>query len=82
MKTILILLMLLPACGFKNSGEAKFVAEGEATINHKVSVDLSLCEGLDQAAKLECIKALVELAKAANEANEETDATPPLVPFE
>jgi hypothetical protein len=83
-KTLTALFLLLtPACGFKNSGESKFVAEGEATINHKITVDLSLCEGLDQAGKLECIRVLADIAKAANETKEkESDATPPLVPFE
>lgn len=64
----LLLLILLTSCGVRASGTTTHRVEGEATV--RVVVDVSLCDSLKNEDKLECIKTLLEIMKAASESGQ------------
>ena len=63
--TLLILLTeCLTCCGVKASGTTTHRVEGEATV--RIVVDVSICDSLEGADKIECIKAIVKILEEAN----------------
>jgi len=68
---------LLFAAALLFTGCAKIITDshhevsGDATIHVVVGVDVTACQDLEPAAKAECIAALIELAKAATEAQKD-----------
>lgn len=84
MKAIDVALMLLAlvllfwfctGCGPKITvqGETVHRVEGEATVKVVVGVDVSVCEGLEPAAKAECIQSLIELATVVSESKNQEE---------
>lgn len=64
MKKVCIFAFILTGCGqFAAKGGTTHTVQGEATVRVVVGVDIAPCEQLPPADKLECIEALVELAK-------------------
>lgn len=66
----LVLALLAVGCGYGPRSSTHTV-EGEATVKVVVGVDVSVCESMPEADKVECIKSLIELAKAVNEKKDE-----------
>lgn len=73
--TLVVLFACCTGCGPKITiqGGSTHTVQGEATVKVVVGVDVSICEGLDQEAKLECIKALVDLAKTVGAAKDQEE---------
>lgn len=60
---IFALIMLFFGCGSMNVSDSKHEVGGEATIRVVIGIDVTACEGLNSEDKLECIQAMVDLAK-------------------
>lgn len=60
---IFTLIMLFFGCGSMNISDSKHEVGGEATIRVVIGIDVTACEGLNSEDKLECIQAMVDLAK-------------------
>jgi hypothetical protein len=66
---ICALFLSLVACGPKSSTHT---VQGEATVKIVVGVDLTVCDQFPESSeRLECIKALLDLAKIMNETDDE-----------
>lgn len=76
---LVVMLLCCTACGPKITiqGGSTHTVQGEATVKVVIGVDTTVCEGLEPAAKLECIQALLDLAKAVGEARNEDESTFP-----
>jgi hypothetical protein len=62
---LLLVILLSVGCGRVGVSDSKHEVGGEATVRIVVGVDVKVCDDLSSAERLECIKAIVELAKAA-----------------
>lgn len=62
------LFLSLVACGPKSSTHT---VQGEATIKVVVGVDLTVCDQFPVDQRLECVQALLDLAKTLNEKDED-----------
>jgi hypothetical protein len=72
MITVLCALFLsLVACGPKSSTHT---VQGEATIKVVVGVDITVCDQFPVDQRLECVQALLDLAKTLNEKDDEESA--------
>jgi hypothetical protein len=68
---LLILSFVLVGCGRVGVSNSKHTIGGEATVRVIVEIDVTACDGLEPAAKAECVEALVSIAKEmAEKANE------------
>lgn len=65
------LFLIIMACGPKSSTHT---VQGEATVRVVIGVDLAVCEQFPEGSeRLECIRALIDLAKIANETDEQEE---------
>lgn len=63
-----VMFLALVACGPKSSTHT---VQGEATIKVVVGVDLTVCDQFPVEQRLECVQALLDLAKTLNEKDED-----------
>lgn len=70
---LLLMILLSVGCGRVGVSNSKHEVGGEATVRIVVGVDTKACDELPQAERLECIQAIVELAKAAATAEDGED---------
>ena len=68
----LALSLLLVGCGYGPRSSTHTV-QGEATVRVVVEVDVSVCNELPQEDRADCIKNIIELAKAANTAKDDEE---------
>ena len=66
---LVLLFSFCTGCGPKSTTHT---VQGEATVKVVISVDTSICDGMEPAAKTECIQSLLDLATAANGNKEES----------
>lgn len=67
---LVTLIMFFWGCDASVKGDTTHTVQGEATVRIVVGVDVTACEGLEPAAKAECIQAMIELAKVMQQAKE------------
>ena len=70
---LLLMILLTVGCGRVGVSNSKHEVGGEATVRVVVGVDTRVCNELPKAERLECIKAIVDLAKAAATAKDGED---------
>jgi hypothetical protein len=63
--------LLLTGCMDVKVSDSHHTVGGEATVRIVVGVDVTACEGLEPAAKAECVQSLIELAKLITEQQDE-----------
>lgn len=73
--TLVVLFACCTGCGPKITiqGGSTHTVQGEATVKVVVGVDVSVCEGLEPAAKAECIQSLIELATVVSESKNQEE---------
>lgn len=67
----LLLALTVVGCGKIEVSDSHHEVSGTATVRVVIGIDVAACEGLEPAAKAECIQSLIELAKVL-EANKQT----------
>ena len=67
MKFFTFVTLLMVGCGRVDVSDSHHTVSGDATIHVVVGVDVTACQGLEPAAKAECIQSLIELAKVMTE---------------
>jgi hypothetical protein len=55
--------LALTGC-FQASGRSEIILQGEATVKH--TLDISVCDGLDEAARQACIETVLEILAEAS----------------
>ena len=72
MKYFVLATTLLMGCGKVTISDSHHEVSGEATVHVVVGVDFTACEKLPAEQQPDCIRALIDLAKAVQPQNSET----------
>lgn len=69
----LVVLFACCACGPKITvqGGTTHTVQGESTVRVVVGVDTTVCDGMEPAARTECIQSLLDIAKMVSESKDQ-----------